>query len=245
MTLPALTLSAWLRYRLIQRLLADLHGVNDVLEVGPGEGALATRLAPRFAYVGVEPDARSASVARQRLERVGAGTLVEGDLSALDPEATFDLVCAFEVIEHIEDDAGALLTWRSRLRPGGSIILSTPAHPGRFDAGDRLAGHFRRYEREGLAGLLRSTGFDEVVVWSYGFPLGYVLESVRNVLARRQEPKLGSMAQRTAASGRYLQPPQALGWVTRAFSAPFGLAQRPFLRTELGTGLVARARRPS
>src|SRR6266540_253234 len=155
-------------------MLQGLHGVHDVLEVGPGEGALGARLARSYAYVGVEPDPRSASMARQRLARVGSGTLVEGDLSALGPDARFDLVCAFEVIEHIEDDAGALGAWWSRLRQGGWLILSTPAHPQRFDSGDRLAGHFRRYERHGLAKLLQSTGFDEVLVWAYGFPLGYV-----------------------------------------------------------------------
>ncbi len=244
MILPPLTLNAWLRYKLINRMLRDLDDVRDVLEVGPGEGALGARLTRRYAYVGVEPDARSASISRHRLERIGSGTLVEGDLSALRPDARFDLVCAFEVIEHIEDDAGALLEWWSRLRQGGWLILSTPAHPQRFDSGDRLAGHFRRYERHGLAKLLQSTGFDEVLVWAYGFPLGYVLESVRNVLARRQEPKLGSIAERTAASGRYLQPPESLGWMTRALSAPFRLAQMPFVDTDLGVGFVARARRP-
>jgi SAM-dependent methyltransferase len=169
---------------------------------------------------------------------------VEGDISALRPDDRFDLVCAFEVIEHIEDDAAALAEWRDRLRPGGWVLLSTPAQPQRFDAGDRLAGHFRRYERQGLAGLLHSTGFENALVWSYGFPLGYALESVRNVLARRQEPKLGSIAERTAASARYLQPPEGLGWMTRALSAPFRLAQLPFVDTDLGIGFVARARRP-
>ena len=243
MSLPPLTLSAWLRYQLIERMLRDLEGLHDVLEVGPGEGALGARLARRYTYVGVEPDPRSAAIARRRLERVGSGTLVQGDLSALGPEARFDLLCAFEVIEHIEDDSGALLEWRDRLRDGGWVLLSTPAHPDRFDAGDRLAGHYRRYERRALAALLRSTGFEEVLVWSYGFPLGYVLESVRNMLARRQEPKLGSIAERTAASGRYLQPPDGLGWMTRALSVPFRLAQQPFVDTDLGTGLIGRARR--
>jgi SAM-dependent methyltransferase len=242
-SLPPLTLNAWLRYQLIVRMLRDLEGLHDVLEVGPGEGALGTRLARRYAYVGLEPDPHSASITRRRLERVGSGTLIEGDLSALEPDARFDLVCAFEVIEHIEDDRAALLQWRDRLRPGGWLVLSTPAHPSRFATGDRLAGHFRRYERRGFAALLRSSGFEEEVIWSYGFPLGYVLESVRNLLARYKEPRLGSMAERTGASGRYLQPPEGLGWMTRALSGPFRLAQRPFIDTDLGTGLVARARR--
>jgi SAM-dependent methyltransferase len=242
MSLPSLTLNAWLRYDLIARMLRDLD-VRDVLEVGAGEGAFGTRLALGYRYVGLEPDPQSAAIARRRLARVGSGTLVQGDLSALPPAPSFDLICAFEVIEHIEDDADALALWRDRLRPGGWCLLSTPAHPRRFGPSDRLAGHYRRYGRQGLATLLRSAGFEEEIVWSYGFPLGYALEWTRNAIARYQEPRLGSMAERTAASGRYLQPPESLGWMTRALSGPFRLAQRPFIETDLGTGLVARARR--
>jgi SAM-dependent methyltransferase len=242
-SLPPLTLNAWLRQDLISGMLRDLPGVRDVLEIGPGEGAFGTRLARRYAYVGLEPDHESASIARRRLAGVNSGKLIEGDLSALPAEATFDLLCAFEVIEHIEDDAAALSQWRERIRPGGWLVLSTPAHPDRFAVGDRLAGHYRRYTRGGLAELLRAAEFEEEVVWSYGFPLGYPLEWARNAIARYREPRRGSMAERTAASGRYLQPPESIGWVTQALSWPFRLAQRPFVDTDLGTGLVARARR--
>jgi SAM-dependent methyltransferase len=243
MSLPPLTLNAWLRRDLIDRMLSDLDDVHDVLEVGSGEGALGTRLALRYRYTGLEPDPRSASIARRRLERAGSGTLVQGDLSALPPRAGFDLLCAFEVIEHIEDDADALAQWRDRLRPGGWLLLSTPAHPGRFGPSDRAAGHYRRYARRGLATLLRTAGFEDELIWSYGFPLGYPLEWMRNLIARYKEPRLGSIAERTAASGRYLQPPEGLGWITRGLSWPFRKAQRPFVETDLGTGLVARARR--
>jgi SAM-dependent methyltransferase len=242
-SLPPLTLNAWLRYDLIRRALVGMGDIRSVLEIGAGEGAMGTRLASRYSYVGIEPDSVSRQRAKERLDRLGRGATLQADLSAIDRDTRFDLVCAFEVIEHIDDDAEALQTWRDRLRPGGWVLLSTPQHPRRFDAGDRLAGHFRRYERGGVANLLRSTGFDEERVWSYGFPLGYALETARNVLARRRESRLGSVAERTAASGRYLQPPDWLGSLTMALSAPFRLAQRPFVETELGPGLVAWARR--
>jgi hypothetical protein len=52
------------------------------------------------------------------------------------------------------------------------------------------------------------------------------------------------MEEQTAASGRWLQPPEAIGWLTAAVAAPFRLVQRPFAGTRFGTGLVAVARRP-
>ena len=242
MSLPPLTFNAWLRYDLIRRLLRDADGVKRVLEIGAGGGAMGARLARRFEYVGVEPDAGSFDTARARLAEVGKGTIVPGEVSALDPSATFDVVCAFEVLEHIEDDAAALAEWRERLRPGGRILLSVPAHPRRFAAGDRKAGHFRRYDPDQLGVLMRSVGFVEPAVLSYGFPLGYVLEWGRNAIARRTEGR-PSMVERTGESGRYLQPPDWLSWPIRAATAPFRWIQRPFVHTRLGTGLVALARR--
>ena len=243
MSLPPLTFNAWLRYDLIRRILRDADAVERVLEIGAGGGAMGARLARRFDYVGVEPDTGSFATARARLAEVGQGTVVSGEVSALDPSVTFDVVCAFEVLEHIEDDAGAVAEWRDRLRPGGQILLSVPAHARRFAAGDRKAGHYRRYEPGQLATLLRSAGFVDPLVLSYGFPLGYVLEWGRNAIARRTEGK-PSMAERTGESGRYLQPPDWLSWPIRAATAPFRWMQRPFVHTGLGTGLIALARRP-
>ncbi|MEX2102483.1 MAG: class I SAM-dependent methyltransferase, partial [Gaiellaceae bacterium] len=224
---PALTPNAWLRWDVVRRLLDGLADVERVLEVGAGEGALGARLARRYDYVGVEPDPRSRARARERV-----GTVVE----AL-PGETFDLICAFEVLEHVGDDGAELRLWRDRLRSGGWLLLSVPAHEQRFGPADRRVGHFRRYDSERLAVLLTETGFENPRLVTYGFPLGYALEAGRHVLARRGE------GEGTAGSGRWLQPSDRLGWATRLGTAPFRLLQRPFARTRLGTGIVAHARR--
>jgi SAM-dependent methyltransferase len=211
----------------VGRLLDSLEDVERVLEVGAGEGALGARLARRYDYVGVEPDPRSRARARERVETV---------LEAL-PDERFDLVCAFEVLEHVADDQAELRAWRDRLRPGGWLLLSVPAHEKRFGPADRRVGHFRRYEPGGLAEQLTEAGFEHPRLVTYGFPLGYALEAGRHVLARRGE------AEGTAGSGRWLQPSDRLGWATRFGTAPFRLLQRPFAGTGLGTGIVALARR--
>jgi SAM-dependent methyltransferase len=235
-----LTPNAWLRYDVIRRMLPA--GVTDVLEIGCGQGSLGARLARQYRYVGVEPDQTSCAVAQRRISAAGAGDVRNVAFDALGDER-FDLVCAFEVLEHIEDDATTLKEWAARLRPGGWLLLSVPAHQHRYAPADELAGHFRRYDPEGMTALLASCGFTETKIREYGFPLGYLLEAGRNQIARRRlAASVGqSLAERTAGSGRLLQPSGGtMGAVTRWGTAPFRVLQRAFPDT--GTGLVVLAR---
>jgi 2-polyprenyl-3-methyl-5-hydroxy-6-metoxy-1,4-benzoquinol methylase len=239
--LAPLTPNAWLRFDMISRMLPT--GVTDVLEVGCGQGALGARLARRYRYLGVEPDESSCAVARQRVAAMGRGEVRQASVADLGDER-FDLVCAFEVLEHIEDDAAALTEWAGRLRPGGWLLLSVPAHQRRYGPADELVGHFRRYDPDVLAALLRDHGFTDVDLRLYGMPLGYVLEAGRNAIGRRKLARTAAdltVAERTAGSGRLLQPSGGLrGAVTRWATMPFRVAQRGFPNT--GPGLIARAR---
>jgi SAM-dependent methyltransferase/glycosyltransferase involved in cell wall biosynthesis len=235
-----LTPNAWLRYELIRRMLPP--GVTDVLEVGCGQGALGVRLAQRYQYVGVEPDRASWTVAAKRVGAAGTGEVRNVAVRDLG-DSRFDLICALEVLEHIEDDAAALKEWAERLRPGGWLLLSVPAHQRRFGPADELVGHFRRYDPDAMKALLAGSGFTQIQIRQYGFPLGYLLEAGRNRIAQRRLSRAGglSAAERTAGSGRLLQPASALrGRAARWGTAPFRKVQRAFPRT--GTGLIVLAR---
>jgi 2-polyprenyl-3-methyl-5-hydroxy-6-metoxy-1,4-benzoquinol methylase/glycosyltransferase involved in cell wall biosynthesis len=235
-----LTPNAWLRYDVITHLLPG--GVTEVLEVGCGQGSLGARLAQRYRYLGVEPDQTSWAVANRRVSATGGGEVRNVAFGALGDER-FDLVCAFEVLEHIEDDATTLKEWATRLRPGGWLLLSVPAHQRRYARADEMAGHFRRYDPAAMTALLTRCGFTDIQIRQYGFPLGYVLEAGRNQIARRRLAASAgqSLAERTAGSGRLLQPSGSMiGAVTRWGTAPFRVLQRAFPNT--GTGLVVLAR---
>lgn len=243
--LPPLTVTATLRWDVVSRLLPER--AEDVLEIGSGQGAVAARLAARYPrFVGLEPDASSCAVAAERVRASGRGEMRQGSLERLAPDERFDLVCAFEVIEHIEHDGKALAEWAALLRPGGTLVLSTPAHQRLFGPSDELVGHFRRYEPDDLAALLRAAGLDQVRVVHYGFPVSAGIELVRNRLAGRrlaaQGP--GSVDERTAASGRTFQPDSPLkSAVYRSAAAPWTSLQRRF--PARGRNLVAVARRPA
>lgn len=237
--------NAHLRFDVVRRSLARAGASGSFLEVGCGQGAVATILARGFDYTGYEPDRTSYETTERRLEKLGRGRVVNEVLPSF-PEAEFDVLGAFEVLEHLEDDQQAMAEWVRWLRPGGCAIVSVPAHPHRFGPWDVKVGHFRRYRRSTIEAVLVEAGLVDVTVLAYGFPLGYVLEWVRDRIAsgtaERADP--GEMAERTAASGRSLQPRTVVAPVIWLGTRPFVWVQRLFAKGDLGTGFVAYGRRP-
>jgi 2-polyprenyl-3-methyl-5-hydroxy-6-metoxy-1,4-benzoquinol methylase len=154
-----------------------------VLDVGCGEGQFASALASAgVAVTGID-------VAREPLRRAGERD-PRLDLRLFAPagpwplrDASFDVVWAGEVIEHVADTAAWLSEVRRVLVPGGLLLLSTPAHPlarrlalalhGRsFESHfDPLGDHLRFYTARSLTGLLEGFGFAEIQITPGGPPL--------------------------------------------------------------------------
>ena len=241
---PPLTLAGWLRHDRIRRLLTSCESVTSVLEIGAGEGALAVRLASVYDYTGVEPDMLAHRKAAQRLAALGRGKVILGDVAQVEPGLRFDLVCAFEVLEHIEADEDAVRDWCELLRPGGMLLLTVPSGEHRFGAADARVGHYRRYETEGLRNMLEKAGFEIIKLDRYGFPLAYLLETLRHLIAARTERDVGPV-DNTGGGGRWLQPPDALAWATRLATVPFRAIDRVLPAWTPGTSLIALARGPS
>ena len=63
------------------------------------------------------------------------------------------------MIEHIEDDHAALESVREALKPTGTLVLSVPALGALYGPKDVAVGHFRRYDRDQLVGLIERSGF--------------------------------------------------------------------------------------
>ncbi len=235
-----LTPNAWLRRDAMQSHLRRGGRIDSILEIGAGQGAMGSRFSGMAEYVAIEPDDASASVARDRLP---PNTEVLSSITDLDASRLFTLVCAFEVLEHIEDDAAALSQWADKVAPGGWLLISVPADQKRFSSADVRVGHHRRYDEADLVDLMSQVGMRDVLVERYGFPLGYVLEAARNFAARRGDSP-DEVDDRTASSGRYLQPSEWMATGTMLATAPFRLLQRPFRRSRLGTGLIVSGARP-
>jgi len=240
-----------MRWSVVRRFI-DRLAPRTILEIGCGQGAFGARLATRANYLAVEPDATSFAVAKRRIESAG-GRVRNAASDAIGNASTFELVCAFEVLEHLEDDMAALESWRELVSPGGHILVSMPAWQERFNHWDTMVGHYRRYAPDQCRELLTKAGFADVEVVVYGWPLGYATENVRSrIAARRGAANEGgatasqlcdaaSMQERTASSGRVLQPKAVAGVAVQLATSPFIALQR--LRPTRGTGVVVCATR--
>lgn len=237
--LPPLTWWATMRWAAVAPLLPPGRPAK-VVELGCGLGAFGARLARAYGdYVGVEPDPGSAAVARARVAP-WSGQVVPG---IDDLPAAAELICAFEVLEHLPDDVAELRRWCRLAAPGALVAISVPAEPERYGAWDERVGHYRRYTREGVAAMLRASGVEPVTVTQYGYPFGYALEGARNAVARRADDDVHGvpMTRRTESSGRQRQASSAaMGMVRATVSAPFVAWQRG--HPDRGPGIVASGR---
>src|SRR5689334_6626750 len=103
---PPLSVHAWLRWAAVQRLLAGRR-IEAILEIGAGQGSFGALLARRAPYLGIDLDETALATGRVRFRRYGLDPdlLVRQGFQELSGRE-FDLVCAFEVLEHFEDDRG-------------------------------------------------------------------------------------------------------------------------------------------
>jgi 2-polyprenyl-3-methyl-5-hydroxy-6-metoxy-1,4-benzoquinol methylase len=165
-------------------LLDNVAAGQRVLDVGCGEGRFTAELVRGGA------DAVGVDVAEEPLRRARAlypqldVRLLDGEHAWQLADASFDVVWAGEVIEHVADTAAWLSEIRRVLRSGASLLVSTPAHgplalarlalsrrayAAHFDPrGD----HLRYYSRETLVALLGDFGFEAISVRSAGGPPG-------------------------------------------------------------------------
>jgi len=205
---------------LVERLVKPPPGAR-ILEVGCGTGHNFEMLQSFGDVDAVELDESVREIAEKRLGRqVLADRLPE--LKGV-PDGRYDLICAFDVVEHIAEDDAALAAIASKLRPGGRLAITVPAHQWMWSAHDTVNHHKRRYSKASLKGLvdrsplaLESIGYLNSLL----FPLA-VGERMVSKLMRKEDAKLGI-------------PPAPLN---RALTAVFAFERHAIGRIPLPPGL--------
>jgi SAM-dependent methyltransferase len=180
--------SFWFRARnrlVVSTLRRRFPDARSLLELGCGTGFVleALRAAfPEWRLVGSELYEEGLAVARGRLTGV---ELVQADARALPWRDTFDVVGAFDVLEHVEEDEQVLAQMHAASRQG--IVVLVPQHPHLWSAMDDVAHHVRRYTRRELVGKVRAAGFH--VEEATSFVTSLLPAMVLSRVARRISPK--------------------------------------------------------
>jgi SAM-dependent methyltransferase len=206
---------------------------RSLLDVGCGNGFVLSALEPAFpeiAMTGCELSADALAIAESRLTRT---TLRRLDALELGFDGEFDLVCAFDVLEHIEDDEAALAAMGRAASPSGGILVTVPQHRWLWSAPDDYAGHKRRYTRDEMLAKLSRIGFEEVLVTSF----------VTTVLPAMYLSRLRSRSGEYDPVAEHLQAQRGARLLDALMRADLGLIRRGHSLKFGGSLLVAARRR--
>ena len=134
------------RRRILARVIARrIKPSKDarILEIGCGTGHNFPMLGAFGTVDALEVDDDARSIAEARLgQAVSAARLPA--LEGIE-DGAYDLIALLDVLEHIEGDEAALRSIRTKLKPGGRILITVPANPWMWSAHDKVHHHFRRY----------------------------------------------------------------------------------------------------
>lgn len=160
----------WFRAR--NRLIAWAIGryfpaARSLLEVGCGTGFVLAGIAAAFPEMKLTGSEAATDGLAFAAARAPGASLLQLDARRVPFREEFDVVGAFDVIEHIEDDRAVLAGLRSSAVPGGGVLVTVPQHPWLWSEYDARAGHLRRYRARELAAKIAEVGLEIVRMTSF------------------------------------------------------------------------------
>jgi SAM-dependent methyltransferase len=173
-----------------------------ILDAGCGSGRNMLELARHGTVTGIEVSETSVCLARAR----GVGEVVAGSVLEMPFAAdSFDLAVTLDVIEHLEDDLGALRELRRTVAPGGSLLVTVPAYPWLWSGHDEINHHYRRYTRNSLQRVAEQAGWEQVRTTNFNsllLPAAIILRVLDRLSTKTTESSLDLWV-----------PPAPLNWL--------------------------------
>ncbi|MBI3591590.1 MAG: class I SAM-dependent methyltransferase [Candidatus Melainabacteria bacterium] len=142
-------------------------GANSLFEIGCGTGFVLSGIEKQFPGLdlyGSEIFNSGLDFAQRRLSRV---RLMQMDATKIPFKEEFDVIGAFDVLEHIESDQLVLKEMYKSVRKGGGIILTVPHHDFLWSKIDEIGHHVRRYSANSLKNKVKEAGFNIIKVTSF------------------------------------------------------------------------------
>lgn len=161
-----------------------------ILNVGAATGRSSQMLEPFGEVQSIEYDEPSYLFCRDTLKmKIDQGSITELPYE----DQSFDCVCAFDVVEHVEDHELALSNLFRVCKPGGKIFITVPAFMSLWSSHDVVNHHFRRYRQKPMLGLfsanggrlLRSTYFNFLLF----IPI-FIIRSVQRIFSSKKSEQL-------------------------------------------------------
>ena len=193
-----------------------------ILDVGCGTGANLIMLSKYGDAEGVDISEDALAFCRERgldKVRLGAGEELPYE------DGTFDLVTAFDVVEHMDDDLAGLREMRRVLRPGGRVLLFVPTFMFLWGVQDDVSNHRRRYRLSQLRRVLEQAGF-EIERMTYAnitffLPILLVRKLMRLTGIKTESENTINVSALNGVLGRMLG---AESWFLRYINLPFGVS---------------------
>lgn len=162
---------------------------GDVLEVGAGIGAntqLFLKDSKVKSVTSLEPDDELSQVIKTNILNPKLN-VVCGNVYDLSTETKFDTILYIDVLEHIESDSAEIIQVKKLLKEGGTLIILVPAHNYLFNEFDKAIGHYRRYNKTMLKGVVNKQL--EIQSLKYYDLLGWVSSLVNKWFLKQDYPK--------------------------------------------------------
>ena len=164
-----------------------LRSRSNYLEIGCGTGFVLRHLRRSFSQWTISASELHYTGLLFARHRVPEGVqFMQLNAQALPFRTEFDVIGAFDVIEHIQDDRGVLRQIHQALMPGGHVLMTVPQHMWLWSRYDEIGCHFRRYSRAELRKKLREAGFEIVHEASFNSFLIPAMFLSRLISFRRQ-----------------------------------------------------------
>lgn len=160
----------WFRGRnelICRQLDRFFPAAKSLLEVGCGTGQVlgtVRQFRPDIRLYGTEIHTCGLTFAQNCFSGI---EFFQMDARRIPFQDEFDAVCAFDVIEHVDDDLSVLRQLHDACRSGGGIMITVPQHRWLWSSKDETACHKRRYVVKDLCDKVRETGFEVVMTTSF------------------------------------------------------------------------------
>jgi SAM-dependent methyltransferase len=196
----------WYRGRrtVLDGVIAGLHlpAGARILDAGCGSGRNMVDLARHGPVTGIELSEPSVVLARAR----GVGEVIAGSVLELPFAAdSFELAVSLDVIEHLDDDLGALRELRRAVAPGGALLLTVPAYQWLWSGHDVINHHHRRYTRRSLRDVAERAGWRQERTTYFNsllLPVAIMLRALDRLSTKTTESSLDLWV-----------PPEPLNWL--------------------------------